>query len=351
MGLVVVGLSHKTAPIELREHMTIPTEKIDPVLRELKSGRDLEEAVVLSTCNRLEIYGKPMHSCAGSVKAISSFLHNMMPHEKLDKAFYQHQGDGAVEHLFRVAAGLDSLVIGETEILGQVKNAYLAAQRFGATGKITNVLFQRALFIGKQVRQQTRLSEGASSVGSVAVQLAERIFGSLHEQRILLLGAGKMAEVTARHLLSQKAGQLIILNRTKSKAEQLAKRLNGVANSMEVLNEELYEADIVISSTAATKPFITKPMVEQLMKLRHGRSLYFIDIALPRNVDGNVHSIDNVYVYNIDDLKAIVQENMAKRKEEVRAAEAIVKTAAGEFYEWVSSVLEGKVATLRHSRG
>jgi len=247
-----------------------------------------------------------------------------------------------------VTAGLDSLVIGETEILGQVKAAYLTAQRQGTTGKITNVLFQRALYVGKKVRSQTNISEGSSSVGSVAVQLAERIFGPLENHRILLIGAGKMAEITARHLLSQKAIDITVLNRTRSKAEDLARILHGTAGSMADLESQLLTSDIVICSTGAEKPVVTKEMVQPLMKERRERSLYFIDIAVPRNVDSSVHSLDNVYVYNIDDLRALVEENLGRRQGDVGAAETLVDGLAHEFHDWVSAAMEGRPKALRH---
>lgn len=349
MSLILVGLSHKTAPIELRERLTVPQDRLEASLNSLRADHNLSEAVILSTCNRLEIYGRTESSDMG-LKSLESFFHELYPKEAVKSALYSHASMPAIRHLFRVACGLDSLVVGETEVLGQVKNAYSFAQSHGATGKITNVLFQRALYIGKHVRQKTAISEGSSSVGSVAVHLAERIFGALNRHRILLLGAGEMAEVTARHLLSQKAGELMILNRTQKRAELLAEQLHGSAGPLDALPQELELADIVIGSVSSEKPLITATMVEEVMKRRRGRSLYFIDIAVPRNIEAAVHDIDNAYVYNIDDLKALVDENMARRQKDVSAAESIVEEAAGEFQEWIASVLKGETAALRHHR-
>ncbi len=338
MSVVMVGLSHRTAPVALRERLTVPKEELGSALDGLKSMGGVEEAVVLSTCNRLEIYARPAGAEAGGLKSIAHFLHRSYADANVKDALYEGKGLDAVRHLFRVAAGLDSLVVGETEILGQVKAAYLFAHHHGTTGKITNVLFQRALRVGKQVRTQTGISQGGRSVGSVAVQLAERIFGNLHNRRILLLGAGKMAEVTARRLLSQKAGEIVILNRTLPKAEELAKVLNGQAGPMEHLQDELLNADIVICSSGAQEPFITPGMVAPVMKARRERSLYFIDVAVPRNVEPGVHRLDNAYVYNIDDLQALVDENMARRRGEVGEAEALVEERAREFEAWAEGV-------------
>jgi glutamyl-tRNA reductase len=349
MGLVAMGISHKTAPVDLREHLTIPETDIGGALTRLKDSGEIAEAVILSTCNRLEIYGRPVNTRAQTLVSINKFFSELYRHPALGPAIYQFEANHAVEHLFKVAAGLDSLVVGESEILGQVKSAYRLAHERGATGKITNVLFQRAIFVGKHVRTHTKISEGASSVGSVAVHLAERIFGSLTNHRTLLVGAGKMAEVTARHLLSQKTGELVILNRTPQKAEELAKQLNGRAGSLVDLPKELAQADIVITSTAATEPIITLPMVQAVLKTRRGRSLYFVDIAVPRDVDPQIHKLDNVYVYNIDDLKSIVDESLARRQNEVLAAENIVRSASKEFYEWITAVLEGRPTGLKHN--
>ena len=349
MGILVVGLSHKTAPIEIRERLAIPQDRLGSALDELKNEGSIKEAVLLSTCNRLEVYTRLESDVQLSVNTVSKFFHKLYNSPKVENSIYHYNSRAAIEHLFRVVSGLDSLVIGETEVLGQVKSAYAFAQNHGSTGKITNVLFQRALFVGKTVRTKTNISEGASSVGAVAVQLAERIFGKLNNRRVLLLGAGEIAEVTARHLLSQKIEHLVILNRTVSKAQQLAKLLNGIAGPMDLLEEELVKADIVICSTAVDKPLITKEMVDPLMKARRMRSLYFIDLGVPRNVQPEIHGIDNVYVYNIDDLKGIVEENMSHRKELIETANTLVKTMTDEFHEWLTATLRGQEQPLKHN--
>lgn len=349
MSVLVVGVSHKTAPVELRERLAVPSHLHKPTLECLKANGSLQEMVLLATCNRVEIYARPASDHFKAAEELKNFFMGFYQHPQLSLSIYQHEGVNAVRHLFRVASGLDSLVVGETEVLGQVKNSYLFAYNCGVTGKVTNVLFQRALFVGKSVRNKTAVSEGASSVGSIAVQLAERIFNGLERHRVLLLGAGKMAEITARHLLSQKACQLTILNRTKSKADELANLLNGKSGSMDDLDSELLQADIVICSTSAQKPIITKDMIQDLMKRRRMRSLYFIDIAVPRNVEPEVHKLDNVYVYNIDDLESLVRENLAGRQKEVAAAEDLVSHLSDEFFLWLEAALKGQNRPLRHT--
>jgi glutamyl-tRNA reductase len=348
MGVLTVGLSHRTAPLELREKLAIPAERLADAIRRLNEGGGIKEAVLLSTCNRLEVYVRPEADLAAGQRALERFFTDIYNHPSLAPSLYRFEAGDAVHHLFRVAAGLDSMVVGETEILGQVRSAYTFAQERGVTGKITNVMFQRALYVGKKVRNKTRISEGASSVGAIAVQLAEKIFGRLNRHRILLLGAGKMAEVTARHLLSQKATEIMVLNRTESRAVELARLLNGQSGPIETLPAELLKADIVICSTSSDRPLVTREMMAPLMKGRRGRSLYFIDIAVPRNVEPSVHGLDNAYVYNIDDLQTIVQENMERRQIAVASAEDMVKALAGEFYAWLSAVLEGRQAALKH---
>jgi glutamyl-tRNA reductase len=347
MSLVIVGLSHRTAPIDLREHLAIAPPQMGGALDRLVKVAGAREAVLLSTCNRTEVYVRADAGSPGD-QPLRAFFADLYKHPGLVPALYHHEGAAAVHHLFRVAAGLDSMVIGETEILGQVKSAYQLAQTHGATGKITNVLFQRALFVGKQVRTRTHISAGASSVGSVAVTLAERIFGSLHKRHVLLLGAGEMAEVTARHLLSQKTGQIVILNRTVEKAQALASMLNGRAGSIDALTEELPQADVVICSTSAEAPIVTAELVQKVMKTRRGKSLYFVDIAVPRNVEPAAHNLDNVYLYNIDDLQRIVDENMTRRRAEIDDAESFVAGLSREFHAWVTAALEGRTAALKH---
>jgi glutamyl-tRNA reductase len=344
MELILAGLSHKTAPIELRERFAIPREELPRALNGLlREPFGLEEAVLLSTCNRVEVYGVG-HEGAG----LDQFFHQLCGATDVQRHLYRKQGPDVVRHLFSVASGLDSMVVGESEVLGQVRAAYETAVSAGTTGKLTNVLFQRTLFVGKKVRTDTGISKGATSVASVGVGLAQRIFGSLADRRVLIVGAGKVAETTTRHLLAQEAGSIAVINRTHAKAVELARMFRGEVAPFESLPREIERADIVICSTGSTTPIIRRSTVEQVMPGRRGRSLYFIDVAVPRDVEPGVHSLDNVYVYDIDDLQGLVAENLAHRSQELSQARALVERAAKEFSDWHQAVREGREAALQH---
>jgi glutamyl-tRNA reductase len=342
MPLVVVGLNHQTAPIVIRERLAIPSQRFRETLCGLKQKAALAEAVLLSTCNRFEAYFR-----APDVSAIRSVilkLFSVIPESFL----YQFTDSSCARHLFRVAAGLDSMVVGEQEILGQVKQAYGLAHAAGATGKMMNVLFQRALYIGKRIRTETGLSRGAISVGSIAVMLAERILGALGESRVIILGAGQMAELATRHLSARKVRSIIVSNRTYAHACELADQFGGAALRWEEGQREMVNADIVICSTGAPHPIIRSDMVREIMLQRRGRSLMFIDVAVPRGVHPEVHAIDNVYVYDIDDLQAIVDQHVAGRKKEIQAAEAIIEQQTQEFHWWLAALHAGLGHSLRH---
>lgn len=347
MELILTGLSHKTAPVELRERFAIPADGVPRALERLLGGDfPLKEAVLLSTCNRVEIYGVSS-SAEPPENALDDFFSWL--DESIKPALYRKTGHEAARHAFSVASGLDSMVIGESEVLGQVRNAYELARSVGTTGKLTNVLFQRALYVGKKVRTQTGIAQGATSVASVAVSLAQRIFESLKDRRILILGAGKVAESTTRHLLSQKAGSIVVVNRTRDKAIELARLFNGEVASFDSLPKQLETADIVICSTGSSTPLIRRSVVEQALAKRRGRSLYFIDVAVPRDVEPGVHALDNVYVYNIDDLQSLVAENLTHRSKELSQAWALVDEAAREFSLWHRGVVEGQEISLKHN--
>jgi len=257
----------------------------------------------------------------------------------------------AVSHLFSVAAGLDSLVLGENEILGQVKTAYETAFAAGATGKLTNILFQRALFVGKKVRGETGISAGQLSVSSVAVALAERIFGSLKESSVLMLGAGQMALRAARHLLSAKVARLHIANRTFARGRELAGQFQAEAVRWEDFPRLLRSVDVVLTSTGATEPVLTRAMASSAMAARRGRSLFLIDIAMPRDVEDAAGDLDHVYLYTLKDLQGIVDENMGQRRQEISAAQALVGRVTEEFASWLTDTVAGKQVTLRHAPG
>ncbi|MBI3291265.1 MAG: glutamyl-tRNA reductase [Elusimicrobia bacterium] len=346
MKLVMVGISHKTAPVELRERLAVSERTSGELLAQLRRMASVAEGVILSTCNRVELYVVTPGDGAGTEALLEVFRHRaelttpVLPH------VYRWEDGEAIRHLFRVAAGLDSMVVGEHEILAQVKQAYHAALAAGHTGKLSNVLFQRSLYVGKLVRTHTLLSRGALSVGSVAVSLAGKIFGDLRQSHVMILGAGKIAEMTARHLLSQKVRSVLVANRTYERACALARELGGQAVRFDQAFHEMRMADIVICSTAAPHPIITRTQVESVMRDRRGRSLFVIDIAVPRDVEPAVHGVDNVYLYNIDDLQAIAAENLARRSSEVTKAERLIADHAELFLEWYRAWQSGAEHSL-----
>jgi glutamyl-tRNA reductase len=350
MALLVIGLNHRTAAVELRERLSFSSARLATLLGELPRQLSAHGCVVLSTCNRTEIYLSTDDAAVSRPLAVQ-FFKTHADGAAIESLLYSQDDSSAAAHLFRVASGLDSMVVGENEILSQVKQAYHMAHAAGATDKWLNVLFQRSLFVGKKVRTDTGLASGSASVASVAVTLAERIFGDLRDREIMILGAGKMAELTAKHLLSQKVRSILVSNRTYSRACDLAKEFNGRALHFEDALDQMASADIVICSTAAPHPVIKPDHVNQIMHRRKGRSLFFIDIAMPRDVHADVHQIDNVYVYNIDDLQSIVSENVARRSGEVTQAEAIIREKSDEFARWLDAHRSGQVQGLKHYTG
>jgi glutamyl-tRNA reductase len=337
MRLFAVGLSHRTAPVELRECVDFSRIGVDAALRALADAGAAREAVVLSTCNRAEIYA------AGESDATSDAMtrffsdYHRLPHAQMAAHLYLHRGSDAARHLFRVAAGLDSLVVGEPQILGQVKAAFAAASELKYTGTLTNRLFHSAFAVGKRVRSETGLGEGAVSVSYAAIALAKKIFGSLKGLHVVILGAGEMAKLTGIHLQAQEVTQIAIASRTLQTAERLARQLNGRAVPWARLDEALAAADIVLTATGAAEPVLTRARIDGVMRPRRGRPLFVIDIAMPRDVEPAVGDIEQVFLYNIDDLQAIVQENLARRAAELAQAEGIVEEEVTKFAAWMQS--------------
>jgi len=345
MKLISLSWSHRAKVSAAREALaSVPVER---VLAELK-GRGFEEAAVLSTCNRFELYAAGQANQELAAAKLISALEDLAGASLGEQAEVREDA-GAVSHLFAVSSGLDSLVVGETEILGQVKTGYEAAKNAGMTGKRLNVLFQRALFVGKKVRTETSLAIGSSSVPSVAVQLAETIFGRLDGKSALILGAGAMAELAAKHLASRGVSKLVVANRTWERAYQLAARYQGEAVRWEDFPAELEKADVVIASTGAPTAVLTRELVAGAVRRRGGRSLFLIDIAMPRDIEEAVHDIDGVYLYRLEDLEAIVAKNMASRAEAVAAARRVVDAKAAEFCAWAGSLSTGAERSLKHS--
>ena len=337
MRLLAVGLSHRTAPVELRESVDFGRSGLDTALHALGAHGGSQEAVVLSTCNRAEIYAVGESDAAGD--ALRRFFcdYHKVDSSRLAEHLYCHRGIDAARHLFRVAAGLDSLVVGEPQILGQVKAAYATASELQFTGTVTHRLFHTAFAVGKRVRSETGLGEGAVSVSYAAIELARKIFGDLAGRNVLILGAGEMAELTGVHLRAQGVNQITIASRTLATAEALARQLEGRAVPWSELRPALAPADIVVTATGATEPVLTRALVEDAMRSRRSRPLFVIDIAVPRDVEPAVGNLDQVFLYHMDDLQTIVKENLARRSSELTSAESIVDEEVARFASWLQS--------------
>ena len=323
--IVVLGLSHHSSPVALRERFVFADARIPDTLELLRSGGIAEEAVILSTCNRVEIYAATPLEPAQAFAGLKEFLVNIHDYrDPLTDEFYALAEPQSVHHLFKVASGLDSMVIGETEILGQLKKAYDLALQHGHTGARLNKAFQRAFNVAKHIRTETNIQRGSVSVASVAVELAEKIFSSLKDHEVMVIGAGDTSEKTARALLSRGARSIVVANRSFDRAEALAKELNGRAAKFDDWGQEFEKIDIAISSTAAPHHILDRARLEPLMKLRRNRPLLLIDIAVPRDIDPEVNFMENVYLYNVDDLQSIANDYLQQRKDEIARCEAII---------------------------
>jgi glutamyl-tRNA reductase len=328
MKLFVVGLSYKTAPVEVREKVAVHPSKLRCAGCLLKVRGQLSEVVLLSTCNRVEIYGVTDRL---DYNPYSLFNQLVRGDVDVNSHLYLHESNEAVGHLFSVTSGLDSMVIGETEITGQVKQAYQTAQEAKLTGRVTNRLFQTALQTAKEIRTQTGIGRGATSVGSVAVELAERIFDkNLSAKTVMIIGAGKMGEACIRHLAKHGARSVLVSNRSYERAVNLAKDFGGRAVRFDECFKGMTEADIVVSSTGASQTILRREDVAALMPARNNRPLFLIDIAVPRDIDPDVQQLENVYLYNIDHLETIVRENVQHRASELTRCQTIIeeRTAA-----------------------
>jgi glutamyl-tRNA reductase len=338
MHLVLIGLSHKTAPVAIREKLTFPATVQQDALTQLKRLEQIAEAVIVSTCNRTEVYAVASGEDAG-VEAVIDFLcdyHDLDRHE-LVRYLYIITGEAVVRHLFRVVASLDSMVIGEAQILGQVKEAYDHALNAGTTARAYNKLFRQSFEVGKRVRTETAIGESAVSISYAAVELAKKVFDTLDGRTILILGAGKMSELTAKHLVCNGVTRVLVANRTLSRAEEMADRFAGEAVAYERLYEAIAEADIVISSTAATEYVVTKTDLAPAVRHRN-RPLFLIDIAVPRDIDPAVNDLGSVFLYDIDDLSGVVESNLEERMTEARRAEGIIEEEIAAFFAWAESM-------------
>jgi glutamyl-tRNA reductase len=354
--IVLVGLNHRTAPVELRERVSFTREDARLASEELRSRGVLSETLVLSTCNRSELYGVPAESAPQSAKdsagAIELFLatfHKIEP-AALSGSLYRRHDREAVRHLYRVAAGLDSMMLGEAEILGQVREAYRIALDHGGTGPVLNRMFQGALEVGKRVRSETEISTRPMSVAFAGVKLAERIFRSLKSHKALILGAGATGEQVLGHLRDRGISGLRVANRSRERAAELAGRFDAEVADWNALDAELIWPDVVICSVASPEPVLSREAVERAMAARGNRSLLFIDLGVPRNVAPEAAELYNIYLYGVDDLKDIVEQNKRAREAEVPKVEALVEEHLSKFESWQAGVEAGAVVRELRSR-
>jgi len=335
MGIIVVGLSHKTAPIEVREKLNFPEATVPDALRKLMSYEGVRESLILSTCNRVEIYASVPDSAKG-IDNIKQFIsdYHQLSREVLEQSLYVYPDAQGVRHTFRVASSLDSMVVGEAQILGQLKEAFDIALKTKTTSTILNKLTKKAISVAKRVRTETKLAEGAVSISSAAVELAKKIFGELTGKTVMLLGAGEMAELAAQHLLGNGVKNIMVANRTFERAEELAKEFKGDAIRFEHFPDAMVMADILICATGASKYVVHRDMVSRALKERRNKPIFMIDISNPRNIDPEVDKVDNVYLYDIDDLQSKVDINTEGRAKEAERAEEIVANEVETYLQW-----------------
>jgi glutamyl-tRNA reductase len=351
MEIVLVGLNHRSAPVEVRERVSFTNDQARRAAEELRARGILHETLVLSTCNRSEVYGVPPETTRESAAALSNYLSSFhsVQLDLLSPSLYHHYDRNAVRHLFRVASGLDSMMLGETEILGQVREAYRIAYEHGATGPVLNRLFQGALEVGKRVRSETELGARPMSVSSAGVKLAERIFGKLQERIALVLGAGLISEQVVSQLRDRNIARLFVMNRSLDRADHLAREFSGKVIAWDDWESALTLPDVIVSSVSAEEPVLKRSVLEKAMAARGNRPLFVMDLGMPRNVDPDAADLYNFYLYNIDDLTQIVQQNRSARESEIPRAEVIVDEHIGKFLTWQASVnLIGIVEALRH---
>lgn len=336
MHIVVLGLNYKTAPVEIRERLTFNQSNLGEAMKKLNAKKSILENVIISTCNRTEIYAvvDQLHTGRYYIKEFLSEWFDLQQDDFSPYLFIYEQ-DGAIEHLFKVACGLNSMVLGETQILGQVRSSFLLGQQEGTTGTVFNHLFKQAITIAKRGHSETDIGANAVSVSYAAVELAKKIFGSLENKHVLIIGAGKMGELAIQNLHSNGAKKVTVINRTFEKAHGLASRFGGQAKSLQELQCALVEADILISSTGANGFVITKEMVQTVEKMRKGKSLFMVDIAVPRDLDPNLADLENVFLYDIDDLEGIVQANLQERQKAASKIQLIIESEIVDFKQWL----------------
>ena len=326
MNIRVLGLNHKTAPIEIREKVSFSVDKLDRALVALRSRREIRENLILSTCNRTELYAVIDDGSAGA-DPLRSFLADFhgLDQQVFAPYLYEKRDRDAVNHLFEVISSLDSMIVGETQIFGQVKDAYSKARSLNTLGKTLGGLFEEAIRVGKKVRTQTQIGKGAVSTSTAAIELARKIFETLEGKTVLIIGAGKIGEMTVRNLHSRGVSTVLVANRTLLKAQELARVFGGAAVSFDELGACMRRADIIISSTSAPHFVITRDQAAEALRQRNNEPLFFIDLGVPRNIDPQVNTIDNAYVYNIDDLASVRDANIRDRMAAARDARLIIE--------------------------
>jgi len=334
-----IGMNHESAPVELRECLASDPMHTKRALAMMRDSQVIKEALFLSTCNRVEalVVAEAREKGSEVVKKIMAEIANLSV-ESLSDHLYEHEGMGAVRHIFRVASSLDSMVIGEPQILGQIKAAYAEASKEKTSGVIINRLMHRAFHVAKRVRTETGISEAAVSISYAAVELAKKIFNKLEGKKALLIGAGEMAELAARHFLNNGVSSIAVANRTLGRAVELAEQFGATPLSLDEIPYQLAEVDIVLSSTASTEIVITRDMVKGCLRKRRSRPLFLIDIAVPRDIDPRVNDLNNVYLFDIDDLKGVIETNMEQRRREATKAERIIEEEVVKFDKWLKTL-------------
>lgn len=339
MHIVIVGLSHKTAPVEIREKLAFAPTAMERPLRQMLELPTIAEGLIVSTCNRVELCAATKEPEA-AIAALRRFLADFheVPSEEINGNLYHYQGEEAIRHLFRVSSSLDSMVLGEPQILGQIKTAYGYAAEFRTCGLILNRFLHKAFSVAKRVRTETAIASNAVSVSFAAVELARKIFDRLDNKGVMIIGAGEMCELAARHFVANGVSRVLVTNRTFERAEKLAAEFQGKAIPFEDFVDYLAEVDIVMTSTGAPNFILGQRQMEEVLKRRKNRPMFLIDIAVPRDIDPKVNKLDNAYLYDVDDLQGVVQANLKERQKEASKAEAIVEQEIGQFHQWLGNL-------------
>jgi glutamyl-tRNA reductase len=350
MHIVIIGLSHKTAPVEIREKLAFAPTAMERPLRQMLELSTITEGLIVSTCNRVELCAVTKEPDA-AIAELRRFLaeYHEVSAEEINENLFDYQGEEAIRHLFRVSSSLDSMVLGEPQILGQIKTAYGYAAEFKTAGLILNRFLHKAFSVAKRVRTETAIASNAVSVSFAAVELARKIFDRLDNKGVMIIGAGEMCELAARHFVNNGISKVLVTNRTFERAEKLAEEFDGKAVPFDSFVDHLAEVDIVMTSTGAPNFILGKRQMEEVLKRRKNRPMFLIDIAVPRDIDPKVNDISNTYLYDVDDLQGVVQANLKERQKEAGKAEAIVEQEIGQFHLWLGNLeVKPTVIALRH---